>query len=207
MNAVSPNHAPIAPPMRRPLPAPFSDEPTRQVDDELLTALRNAPPAKPSPKPGLPRPTATQPAAGRPSAIQQAVPPPRQSAIHAVPRQSAVLPAAPDDPTRTALALEDHGQPLGLDGEFDHEIDHGLDELTRPADDFPPRFLPTAPTTEPGMTGGFDDHHSEERTRLASLDSIAAMERARKHGGNEERTRAVNIRNDPSISDIDWDLD
>jgi hypothetical protein len=34
------------------------------------------------------------------------------------------------------------------------------------------------------------------------------MERARNHGpGNEERTRAVNIRNDPSISDIDWDLD
>jgi thioredoxin reductase/ferredoxin len=203
MSAVSPNHAPISPPTRRPLPAPFSDEPTRQVDDELLTALRNAPPAKPSPRPGLPRPTATQAAAGRPSAIQAAVAPPRQSAIHAVPRQSAIVHAAPDDPTRTALALADHGHPLGIDDEFDHEID----ELTRPVDDFPPRFLPTAPTTEPGMTGGFDDHHSEERTRLASLDSIAAMERARKHGGNDERTRAVNIRNDPSISDIDWDLD
>jgi hypothetical protein len=34
------------------------------------------------------------------------------------------------------------------------------------------------------------------------------MERARNHGpSNDERTRAVNIRNDPSISDIDWDLD
>jgi hypothetical protein len=26
-------------------------------------------------------------------------------------------------------------------------------------------------------------------------------------GGNDERTRAVDIRNDKSISDIDWDID
>jgi hypothetical protein len=53
-----------------------------------------------------------------------------------------------------------------------------------------------------------DQHDSEDATRLASLDGIAAMERARNHGpSNDERTRAVNIRNDPSISDIDWDLD
>jgi hypothetical protein len=36
---------------------------------------------------------------------------------------------------------------------------------------------------------------------------MAAMERARHQGSNEERTRAVNIHNDPAISDIDWDLD
>jgi len=51
-----------------------------------------------------------------------------------------------------------------------------------------------------------DETGTEEATSIASLDGIAAMERAR-HQGNDERTRAVNIRNDPSISDIDWDLD
>jgi len=216
MNAVGPSTASGPAQPRRPLPAPFSDEPTRQVDDQLLTALRNAPPAKPSPKPGLPRPSAIQPAAGRPSAIQPAQRPsavhaaPRPSALQAVPRPSAIVRAAPDDPTRMAhigaLGL-DAPPDLGIDHDLDHDIDRGLDELTRPADDFPPRFLPTAPITEPGMNGGFEDHR-DEATRLASLDGIAAMERARHHGPpHDERTRAVNIRNDPSISDIDWDID
>ena len=84
---------------------------------------------------------------------------------------------------------------------------HGLDDLTRPVSDFPSKFL-SSPATDPNFTE-FEDHHdSEDATRLASLDGIAAMERARNHGpSNDERTRAVNIRNDPSISDIDWDLD
>jgi hypothetical protein len=90
---------------------------------------------------------------------------------------------------------------------LEHEIDHELDELTRPAGEFAPRFLSPSPTTEPGGGTGFEDH-LDESTRLASLDGIAAMERARNHGpSHDDRTRAVNIRNDPSISDIDWDLD
>jgi hypothetical protein len=212
MNAVAPsvtaNVVPAQP--RRPLPAPFNDEPTRQVDDELLTALRNAPPAKPSPRRDLPRPSATAP---RPSASQ--APPPRSSAMPPpLPRSGVVIPAAPDDPTRMAhidsLRLDDHQPPsLDIDREFDRGVDHGLDELTRPADDFPPRFLQTAPTTDPGLNGELEDHRDpEEATRLASIDGIAAMERARRGGpSHDERTRAVNIRNDPSISDIDWDLD
>jgi hypothetical protein len=152
-----------------PVPAPFGDEPTRQVDDELLAALRNAPPAKPSPRPSAIRPS--------------------------LPRPSAIRPAAPDEPTR-----------MGPIDEFDGP---GSDEMTRPADDFPPRFLSPAPTTEPELGRVFEDHRElDEATRLASLDGMAAMERARSHGPpNDERTRAVNIRNDPSISDIDWDLD
>jgi hypothetical protein len=55
---------------------------------------------------------------------------------------------------------------------------------------------------QPGLENNY-----EEATSIASLDGIAAMERARHQPSNEERTRAVNIRNDPSISDIDWDLD
>jgi hypothetical protein len=203
--------------LRRPPPAPFADEPTRQVDDELLNALRNAPTAKPAPRPTLPRPSAIQPAAGRPSAIQPAAG--RPSAIQPAPGRpggKAPLPrpsgiqAAPDEPTRLSHvgsigpgADDELGIDHELDPALDHEIDHGIDELTRPADDFPPRFLAVAPTTEPGMEGSFEDHRdSDEATRMA------AIERARRHGpSHDERTRAVNIRNDPSISDIDWDLD
>jgi thioredoxin reductase/ferredoxin len=198
-----------------PPPAPFADEPTRQVDDELLNALRNAPTAKPAPKPApkpsLPRPSAMPPVPGRPSAIQQAVG--RPSALHPVPRQS-VVPAAPDEPTRLS-----HVDSLRPDSDLalDHEVDRGIDELTRPADDFPPRFLPTAPTTEPGMGASFDDlREFDEATRLSPPGVIeGARERSRHHGPlHEDRTRSVNIRNDirndrsdPSISDIDWDID
>jgi hypothetical protein len=199
---------------RPPPPVPFADEPTRQVDDELLNALRNAPTAKPAPKPtpkpGLPRPSAMQPMPGRPSAIQPAIQPAmgRPSRKAPLPRPS-VIQALPDDPTRLsnvdALAPDDLGIDHEIDPELDHEIDRGIDDLTRPAEEFPPRFLSTAPTTEPG--GAFDDH-PEEATRLASIDRSAPRDRSRHHGpSHEERTRAVNIRDDPSISDIDWDLD
>jgi hypothetical protein len=218
------NAAPSATPstvptqLRRPAPLPFSDEPTRQVDDELLNALRNAPTAKPAPKPApkptLPRPSAMQPAVGRPSAIHPA--PGRPGALHPLPRPSAprpgvIQPAAPDEPTRLGhvvpLGPDGHGHDSGL--ALDHEIDRGIDEMTRPSDDFPPRFLSTAPTTEPGMAASFEDlRDAEEATRLSRIEGAAAMEHARHHGpSHDERTRAVNIRNDPSISDIDWDLD
>ena len=60
-------------------------------------------------------------------------------------------------------------------------------------------------TTEPSPPPTFDD----EATRMANVDSIGKRRRrrhrrARRH---DERTRAVDIRNDPSISDIDWDID
>ncbi len=144
---------------------PFSDEPTRQLDDALLNALRTAPPAKASPKP-----TST--------------------------RTSAIRPAQPEPPI--ALAAIDA-----------LAIDDGvcIDEETRPAEDFGVRFRPPASPADPAFSA-FEDHRDpDEATRHASLEGIAAMERARGGPSNEERTRAVNIRNDPSISDIDWDLD
>ncbi len=79
---------------------------------------------------------------------------------------------------------------------IDAAVDRGIEELTRPAEDYPPKYLPPMQLDE-----------TDEATRLASLDSLAAMERVRGGPSNDERTRAVNIRNDPSISDIDWDLD
>ena len=69
------------------------------------------------------------------------------------------------------------------------------------------RFPQHAPATDPQFPGIEDN--ADEATRLSSIDSIAAMERVRNapHNNSDERTRAVNIRNDPSISDIDWDID
>jgi thioredoxin reductase (NADPH) len=159
---------------RRAVPVPFGEEPTRQVDDELLTALRNAAPAKAAPKPTLPRPSVN----------------PVPTAATSRP----IVPARPDDPTRI--------------GAFDAmPMDDGNDEMTRPVEDFRHKFLPAAPSTDPSF-GLFEDHRdNDEATRLSSLEGIAAMERARNAGNSDERTRAVNIRNDPSISDIDWDLD
>ena len=70
-----------------PVPAPFGDEPTRQVDDDLLTVLRNQTPAKAAPKPA-PKP------APRPK----------------LPRPNLPIPAQPDEPTRMA-----HIDSFGLD--------------------------------------------------------------------------------------------
>jgi thioredoxin reductase (NADPH) len=169
--------APVPTP-RRPVPAPFGEEPTRQVDDALLSQLRNAPPAKASPRPN-------------------------PSGLSPLPRPMPVRPARPDEPTRMAhIGSFGYDDP---DGDPDGDLDR---EMTLPSDDFRSRFLSTPANTLPNL-GGVEDHRDpDEATRLASLEGIAAMERARNLGpGNEERTRAVNIRNDPSISDIDWDLD
>ena len=68
-----------------------------------------------------------------------------------------------------------------------------------------PKFLPA--TTEPSIVNHFDGE--DEATRMANIDGIASMERANRGTApsREERTRAVDIRNDPSMSDVDWDID
>jgi hypothetical protein len=80
------------------------------------------------------------------------------------------------------------------------------DHMTRPDSPLPSKFL--TPTTEPGTTT-FDDGAEDEATRLASVDSIKKDNRRNKMVGpkSEERTRSVDLRNDHSISDIDWDID
>ena len=147
-----------APAARRPVPPPFSEEPTRQVDDPLLLeALRN-----------------------------NAVPPERPT------------PAFGDEPTRMAPFDPRAYDETGMAEYTQRELDKQTPVAA------PSRTYPSVPDLE-------DQRVGDEATRLASLDGIAAMERARKgqpiHPGNDERTRAVNIRNDPSISDVDWDLD
>ncbi len=151
-------------PGRRQVPPPFGDEPTRQVDDEILNALRNVPEPKPKPKPSG--------------------------------RQPAAKPQFADEPTRMAPI-----DPRAYD-------ETGVEERTDRAGATPSHKFPaTAPATDPQFLHLEDN--ADEATRLASLDSLAAMDRLRNAPANnsDERTRAVNIRNDPSISDIDWDLD
>lgn len=145
------------PPARRPVPGPFGDEPTRQVDDEILSALR---------------------AHDEKHAQQEAQR--RQPAPTHLPTRAVPPPSQQPDP------FDDRNHRTELDSHID-------------------RFLAQAPATDP-QVGGIEDH--DEATRMSSLDGIAAMERARNQPmAAEERTRAVDIRNDKSISDIDWDLD
>jgi thioredoxin reductase (NADPH) len=150
---------------RRPVPPPFGDEPTRQVDDDILNALRALPGGSDSP------------------------PKPKAAFGEEPTRMANIDPRAYDETgveERTDRGLERHYPTLG------HEV------VT------PPRPYPNL------------DDNSDEATRLSSMDSLAAIERANRHhppvsprdvAGADERTRAVNIRSDPSISDIDWDID
>ena len=137
-------------PPKRTVPPPFSEEATRQVDENLLGALRTAPAASPPKGPSV--------ADRLPGA-----PPPR---------------GAPFDQEATRMAKID-----------------------------PPRAYDRGGAGSAGFAADEGDEGDEaEATRVASIDALTAMERMRKQG-NDDSTRAVNIRNDPSISDIDWDLD
>jgi hypothetical protein len=47
----------------------------------------------------------------------------------------------------------------------------------------------------------------DEATRMANVDKLAAIAKRGAASPHEERTRAVDIRNDPKMNDIDWDID
>jgi hypothetical protein len=81
------------------------------------------------------------------------------------------------------------------------------DAMTRPGEGLPAKFL--ASTTEPSAPPEhLDEGHEDESTRLASVDSVAAVERGRRGGSrHDESTRAVDIRDQRAMSDVDWDID
>ncbi len=84
----------------------------------------------------------------------------------------------------------------------DGVIDDALSVM--PADKFIGAVTePQAPQGPHGMFGGFDDN---EATRLSNSDGSGGPPRA-VPPPRDERTRAVDIRNDPSMSDVDWDID
>jgi len=147
---------------RKPVPPPFGDEPTRQVDDELLSSLRSQQQVRPVPAP-----------APAPAFVPAPVAP-------GLPR-----PSFHDEPTRM------------------QNIDPRAYDETGPAPG--PYGMPPGPADPSGF--GLENNY-DEATSIGSFDGMSAMERARQQvPSHEERTRAVNIRSDPSISDIDWDLD
>ena len=172
-------------------------------DKKKPTAAPPPPPRRDAPR-AAPPPLRAQPA----QQPRRAVPPPfsdeptRQvddEILNALRSGQVVRPTPPppqphfnDEPTRMAPPMDMRA--------FD---DTGMER--QPSAKFPAN----APATDPSPFGNLDTSEIDEATSIASLDGIAAMERARHQGNanNDERTRAVNIRNDPSISDIDWDLD
>ncbi len=91
------------------------------------------------------------------------------------------------------------------------DVDSHLVDQTHREDALPPAEL----TTDPKFN--FDVPSDNEQTRMASIDSIRKPSlpppsRTPAPRQQEERTRAVDIRNDlgindPSINDIDWDID
>jgi thioredoxin reductase/ferredoxin len=219
-------------------PAPRPDVPAKPaVVVGIAQANSRRDKKKPAPPPpphlaGQPPPPPTQSLQRPPPRTQ---PPPRpgtRSQPPPQPARRAVPPPFSDEPTRqvddeilTALRSGQiaSGQPSRPSPLFNDEPtrmappmdmraydDTGLERQTN-RDPMSSKFPASAPATDPQVGDPFtgDDPFGGEATSIASLDGIAAMERARHQGAghNDERTRAVNIRNDPSISDIDWDLD
>ena len=185
---------------RRVVPPPFNEEPTRQVDDDILAALR-AHDAGIAAEAPLAPPPASRPPASRPPAqpVRSArYDEPTRMAILAAPEADVFHPPTVDD----ALFRTSHkAAPLHLDAPEAGPDDH---------DEF----------EDDGVFGG------EEKTRMGN-DGLAAMERELRkpasHGRraplppasgagppSDDSTRAVDIRgerSDRSISDIDWDLE
>lgn len=181
-------------------------------------AARAKPPTMPPPArakpPTMPPPARNpSPPRGAPSRTRPPLPNPFNEQTRALDDQELInavraVPAARSAPNNNLF-----DEPTRLGG-----IDEGLLESTKreqalpPADEYPPKFLNTATDiSEPVFSGGFDD----EATRMANVDGPAKPAKPAKPArrvppppkGNDERTRAVDIRNDGSINDVDWDID
>jgi hypothetical protein len=145
-----PGRPPAPKSAKRTVPRPFDDQPTRNVDEDLLRQLR---------------------AGAMPSAKQMPF----------------------DEPTKMA--------------DFDpRAFDNDVQALEAAN-----KFIQT--TTQPDVNPGFGAEEDLERTALANVDALAALERSgpgrppAPPARHDERTRAVDIRDDRSMSDVDWDLD
>jgi thioredoxin reductase (NADPH) len=183
-------------------------------------------PAKPAVVVGL--------AAARRQKRQSAAPPPppgRQparkpdprAAVTGRPRAALPKPFEADVPTRAVndadlvAQVRNAAGPGRIPGPFDdlptrlgdvdaRLLDNDVIEealATMPGD----RFIGAA--TEPQSTLGLDDNTVDDATRLSSIENVVTDRNhpRQKHPPVDERTRSVDIRNDPSMSDIDWDID
>jgi thioredoxin reductase/ferredoxin len=177
------------PPSQRaaqPPPAP----PARSKPPTQQPPMRPKGPTQPPPsrgRPVLPKPFEDPTRAMRDDELLRAV-------------RSAPGPGRVDDEplrgVRSAPGRNVFEEPTRMGGVDPAALFDGLDEPATRAE-YPPKFLDAKTEHAPSP---FD----EEATRMANADGSPRQPRT---AGNEERTRAVDIRNDPSISDIDWDID
>ena len=191
---------------RRVVPPPFNEEKTRQVDDDILAALRAHDAGVAAEAPLAPPPSRVQNQPVRPARYDE----PTRMAILAAPEADLFNPPTIDEGALRGAARK--AAPLHLDA---------------PEARLPEAHLPDAHDEfEDGGAFG------EEKTRMANLDGAVALERQLRNGNagkpashgrraplpppsgsgpsNDESTRAVDIRgerSDQSISDIDWDLE
>jgi thioredoxin reductase/ferredoxin len=205
--------APVAGGSRRPVPPPFSEEPTRQVTNELLSQLRGTGSPfgeeDPTRNPGMDQDQ---------TRMAGAAPPDPRDPFHAM-----------LDEDRDLAYIESPGRSRGSPSAVTGRIDLGPREHSR-------QYERQAPPPS-------SDFPIDEATAMANMDGLLALERAnsaeRSRGAppasrpperarppertrrpppetpppSEDPTRAVDLRKDPrtaqdgSLSDIDWDLD
>ncbi len=188
-----------------------------------------APPPVPSSQQPRVKPPSSPPVSrSKPMPAVQPPPPPQQQPrptasrnVVAVQRAKPALPSPFNEPTRAVndkeliqAVREAAGpgrtvfdEPTRM-GNVDRLRDDpfGEDDQTREAGNDMAKFLPAATEIDPS----FVDHSDEnEATRMADVGKIVKAGRDAPRA--DERTRAVNIRGDnrtdPSMSDIDWDID
>jgi hypothetical protein len=149
---------------------------------------RVAPPAPPSSQPPQP-PQVARARAPLPRPFDEPTRAVEESEL--LKKARAAPPAGPsfdDLPTRLGERLFD-----------DAGIDDGLSTLVGES---PPKFINSATIPDAGTSRDFDDG---EATRLSNINLNGS--RSQGAGRGDERTRAVDIRNDRSMSDVDWDID
>jgi len=204
------------------------------LDDEAAPppppVLRPDVPAKPAVVVGLAqarrqkKPTAAPPPPAPPAGSstrgpKRTAPPPLPSSP---PRARAPLPKPFDEPTRNVTdsellakarsapsqSFEDMPTRMGEARLFDDGvIDDGLSTLVGDSLSDAPKFLNSATIPDPRDT--YEGDGEGDATRLSHLSPPNKSNGARSQNSKrrDEETRAVDIRSDRSMSDVDWDID
>jgi thioredoxin reductase/ferredoxin len=211
--------------------------PSRAQQEPRDPPPRPNPPSQPPPLPRAKPASIPPPAPSVVRAKPVSIPPPTPAAGRGKELTKRPLPAPFDNaPTRSVGVAEianamraGRSAAGGGDGGgslFDEptrlgDVDEDLLMQTRPEDaaragqgaEYPPKFLPASTELAPMR---FDESSlDDDATNLASVESIAASHRklppprSGAPAKHDERTRAVDIRTDPSlkVNDIDWDID
>jgi hypothetical protein len=193
------DNAPVAPPVAARPDVPAKPAVVVGLDKARRQKRGSGPPPLPG---GQSRATQARPAPAKTAPARRApLPKPFEEPTRAVNDAELVkaVRSAPG-PGRVASPFDDLPTRLGdIDAKLldDHAVDEALQGMVT-GDKF------IASVTEP-QSMLFDDN---EATSLADLDgSLKQASGGAKPPRRDEQTRAVDIRNDPSMSDVDWDID